>query len=566
MKSIVCLFLISLSLFANDAAQSALEVVEEELSTLSLPPVAIQQPEPPVQEENFLFLVEEPLIIQGLIFSGPGDQVYFFPKCPVSCQGLAVPDPRNFCKKMAHFLGSPLTTEIVEEIRETAVCYYQKRGYFLTKVLLPKVQEINNGVVHFEIIEPRLGEISSIPPEWFSNDEIVNEFKIQEGDRFCWEDFRKDLDWVNSNPFHQTSLVFEEGRSADEVNLLIYTQDRFPVRAYGFYENTGNLLAGNSRYYSGVEWANLWNADHRLNYLFMSAGDFSRWWGQILNYIAPLPWRHRLDLFGSYVRSKLNERHGWGVQGIGKYQMPFYIGNSKQLASIGYAFKRSNNVFDFGEPIMHMYDISQFMAIYEAGWDKSIGRTNVTLTVVVSPGNMTPFNKKPDFTAIRTDASPHYVYGQLEIDQLFYCPGDFTWFTHLFFQQSSNHLLPSEEVSLGGYATIRGYEENEVIGDNGFLLKNEWRLPSWPLNKLKGTPQGLQFLLFCDLGFVYDVDSNILVANNTFLGSYGPGIRYHLGNLLSARFDYGWQIRTIDRLVDDASYRSHAHFGLTLAF
>lgn len=504
--------------------------------------------------------------VNGLIFSGPSTQVIFSPRCPVSIQGVCIPDAKEFCEKMRGYLGCPLTLDLIEEIKEETLAFCRSRDLFLSKVALPDAQDVSSGVVHFIIVEGRVGTVSSIPPKWFSNEAILEDVQIEPGEVLRWDRVKQNLDWANKNPFHQTTLIFEPGQSEDEIDLIISTADRFPVRTYTSYENTGNLLAGNGRYLTGVEWGNAWGLGHRVHYLFLSAADLSHWWGQVLSYIAPLPWRHRLELFGSYVKAELSSRHGWGAQAVAKYQIPFWVGESKQMASIGYAFKRSNNVFDFGLTVMRMFDISEFLLSYEAGWDYLIGRTNLSLAWVLSPGNMTHFNKNANFSAIRTGAKSDYMYGRLEVDQSFFLPLKCSWFTNLIYQQATGFLLPSEEFSLGGYATVRGYEENDVISDNGVLIKNELRFPPLALPKLKDTCHELQVLAFCDLGWGYDVDQNILSRDTAFLGSAGPGVRYHFSNYASMRFDYGMQFNTIVRSVDNKRYHSHAHFGATVCF
>lgn len=503
--------------------------------------------------------------LSGLIFTPPREAPSRT-QCEISIQGLEIPDEDRFLEEMVCFLGAPLTQELIQEIQTTVLQFYQQHGLFLAKVSLPPKQEVSAGVVHFVIAEGVLGDVYVNEPRWFSESNIRSTFRVEEGQPLYWNRLRSDLDWINQNPFHQTTLLFEPSSRGDRIDMRLVTEDRFPLRVYGGYENNRNLIAGNSRYFSGAQWGNVFGLDHQLTCLFLTAGDFSDWWGTVATYIAPLSWRHRFEVFGAYVHSELSNQNGWGAQGTGRYVIPFWTGDIKHEAGFGYAFKRSNNTFEFGENIQRMFDISQFLLFYGLTLDTSVGKTECSLSLQISPGNMTPFNTDSDFQAIRAGADSNYVYGQFELDQIFFLPKNFSWVTNMLFQQSTGPLLPSEEFFLGGYTTIRGYPEYEVLSDNGILLKNECRLPSWSIRSWRQIPHELQVLLFVDIGWAYDVDQNILSQETQFLGSVGPGLRYHFGDHLSARFDYGVQMETVTRLIENVSDHSRIHFGLTVSF
>src|SRR5690606_17921466 len=117
-----------------------------------------------------------------------------------------------------------------------------------------------------------------------------------------------------------------------------------------------------------------------------------------------------------------------------------------------------------------------------------------------------------------------------------YLPKGFSWWLDILFQQASGKLLPTEQFSLGGFYTVRGYDENEVISDNGILIKNEFYFPTIKLPPKKRTHH-LKFLAFIDYGWGYDVNQNVLSRDVATLASLGPGIRYNFENYISARFD-----------------------------
>jgi len=122
-------------------------------------------------------------------------------------------------------------------------------------------------------------------------------------------------------------------------------------------------------------------------------------------------------------------------------------------------------------------------------------------------------------------------------------------------------------LGLGGYDTVRGYDEREVNGDNGYLVSTEVATPPVSLLNIFGCQKvkdQLQFLGFVDYGGtslhqITPADTN----PNTNLLGIGPGFRYAINPYLSVRFDYGFQM--IPTGFDDR-HASRAHFGIVVSY
>jgi hemolysin activation/secretion protein len=157
---------------------------------------------------------------------------------------------------------------------------------------------------------------------------------------------------------------------------------------------------------------------------------------------------------------------------------------------------------------------------------------------------MTKNNTTKDFDIVRPGARANYIYGQFELERITKLPKKFSWIFNFLGQLSSGKLLLSEQLSLGGYLTVRGYEENQIEADNGILMKNELRFPSIYFGK-KSLNNSLQFLAFVDFGWGNNIDEDILDQNNTYLLSIGPGVRYSISTYFNAKIDYGYQLKKI---------------------
>ncbi|SJM94366.1 putative Outer membrane protein, OMP85 family [Crenothrix polyspora] len=70
-------------------------------------------------------------------------------------------------------------------------------------------------------------------------------------------------------------------------------------------------------------------------------------------------------------------------------------------------------------------------------------------------------------------------------------------------QCSNDRLLPLERFALGGFNSVRGYRENELVRDEGYSLSLEFRYPLFN-NTIYGFPGKLTVATFMDYGAAWD--------------------------------------------------------------
>lgn len=67
-------------------------------------------------------------------------------------------------------------------------------------------------------------------------------------------------------------------------------------------------------------------------------------------------------------------------------------------------------------------------------------------------------------------------------------------------QLADDKLFSMEQFSVGGISTVRGYRENQIVRDNGYVLSVEWRVPIWEGNTPQKESRQLQVAPFIDWG------------------------------------------------------------------
>jgi hemolysin activation/secretion protein len=119
-------------------------------------------------------------------------------------------------------------------------------------------------------------------------------------------------------------------------------------------------------------------------------------------------------------------------------------------------------------------------------------------------------------------------------DMLFLIRGDL--------QLSDRPILPVEQFGTGGLLSVRGYRQDLLLTDNGFLASAEVRIPVLRLPKQQAI---VHFTPFVDFGRGWNNGSNPDPDPST-LASLGFGLRLQIGNDFSARLEFGFPLMDIE--------------------
>jgi hemolysin activation/secretion protein len=399
----------------------------------------------------------------------------------------------------------------------------------------------------------------------------------------------EDINWLNRNSyFRDVEVAFSQGELG-EVDLQLRVKDRPPVRPYLGYENSGNEILGEHRVLAGVNLGDVFGVDHQFNYQFTTDVDIETFKAHSVSYVAPLPWRHTLTLFGSYVDIDSDlaaigfgnfQQQGESYQASLRYAVPLpRVEKIDQELSAGFDYKRTDNNLEFGvvSIFQTLTEIGQFVAGYRAWRPDSFGSTALGVQGFYSPGDLMEHNDDDDFSQTRPGTDANYLYfrvlaeratklpfgadwRQKRVDELF------SWHIAGTYQWADSQLLPSEQLGVGGYATVRGYEERLVNGDDGWIINNELRTPAYKIGNLLGKADSydtVQFLVFSDYGAARSPEADFDLV------SVGGGMRYNVSTHFQFRLDYGVQLtdKGLSSVTSGGTSKdSRAHLAALLSF
>jgi hemolysin activation/secretion protein len=491
-------------------------------------------------------------------------------------------DEAEWRDRLSRYLGARFTMADLNAVMREVILYFREAGRPVVDVVIVE-QDITAGVVQLAVVEAMLGEVRAEGARHFNADRLAGQVRLVPGEPIYSTLLMADLAWLNRNPFRSVDLVYSPGEADATSDVVLRINDRFPMRVYGGYEDSGNALTGDNRWLAGVNYGNVWGLDHQINYQWTFNERIDRLSAHSASYVAPLPWRHIVTIFGAVVSSDAAIDPAFALGGetaqlSGRYSIPLakpeFLSRQgfEHELEFGYDYKYSTSNLEFGlaQVLASATDVHQFIAAYRATLRDGHGATSAGVTGFFSPGNFGGGNDDAAYALARAGAESSYFHGRIDLERLQILPRGFTVVARATGQFADGNLLPSEQLGFGGYASVRGYEENEAIVDRGILASVEVRAPAFSLlNRISrgGAPVGgdkFQWLAFWDSAHGGNIERLPGEARLISLSSIGPGFRWSFGDRFSMRFDYGFQLRESGMGLGFGD--SRMHIGGTLAY
>jgi hemolysin activation/secretion protein len=496
------------------------------------------------------------------------------------------------------FLNQPLTKSRLSQIKQAIITFYKDRNFPIVDVRLPE-QEVTNGILQLVIVQSKLGEVRCCGNNWFSSKYLCGGIRLSEGSLIDTSILASDVAWLNRNPFSHTDIIFTPGQKPGTTDIELQTVDQRPYRIFGGWDDHGTEPIGTNRRFVGFTAGNLWDQGHILSYQYTTSLNFKNLQAHAGQYIVPLNCHHTLNLFGGYARvhdhiyghhkpghhPKKNPdrfRHkGQSYQASARYRMMYELTQkSLQEVYFGADYKNTNNnlLYSDSPAFSSKVALFQFVLGYHHELESSTRDTQFDVEFYCSPGQWLGDQSEKDYDRLRPGANNTYAYLLSSLENTLYFPNDFRFYTSFQAQVASTALLPSEQFGLGGYDTVRGYEEREINGDNAFLANFELHFPHYSFFKNQSwfksncVQDKLYFLLFFDYGIALN-NKGIKdkgkgkghgSEKSEYLAGVGPGLRYVANPYFSLNLDWGIQLHHLGK--EKKGFKSRVHFSAIASY
>ncbi|MDX8431402.1 MAG: ShlB/FhaC/HecB family hemolysin secretion/activation protein [Candidatus Algichlamydia australiensis] len=578
----------------------SLDVVEENYSVTPLPEVVPSTGYEPAQENIAASSSGTQLheCLKGLVLVGACEEIYTPEEvCCVDCfetKGLLIPGGESKLRErlLPLYMNKELTQESLAEIKKTILDYFHEYYYPLVVIQVPE-QDITCGVLQLVLIEGKLGNVCVEGNQYFSDARFRKYLNLMLDETINERDLIRSLNFMNRNPFRRVDVIYAPGTEPGQTDVTLFVDDRRPLRIYSGVENSGVRTTNRQRWLAGFNWGDAFWLDHVLAYQFTSSYQVSDFHSHTAQYIAPLSWQHILNIYGGYARvdpdlNSVEKNTGRSYQASGRYGIP--LPPTRYLYhefTFGYDWKRTNNVIQFNEfavtgvnenttgsdpdanqtGVGQNVNISQFVLGYSGNYEKPDYRVDFGVDMFISPGKMMSDQSKEDYETLRLGADNDWVIIQGQLAYLKRLRYDFSVLLTASGQWTYQNLLPSEQFVLGGYDTVRGYDQRQENFDSGYLFNGEIRTPAMRILKYMNeswtTPDGLQFLVFLDYGRGWDHTAVPGTPKSEWLMGAGPGVRYTIVPYFTARCDLGFKLHNNDFFTGGSP---EVHFSVIASF
>lgn len=354
---------------------------------------------------------------------------------------------------------------------------------------------------------------------------------------------------------------------------VLAPQELIPIKAEGVYlrpylgfHDYGTTLENDSRYIVGLVFDKVEKNFFNLNVnLITSVEGTQQGYSGITSFL--LPWEHAFITYGGWtsLRSGLTsqkdqEGYAWQISPRYLIPLPEIIKDVKHDVEFGLDIKETNNTFDQrATAIVPLSEqIFQLNGFYEADFTDFMGDTEASILLVYSPGDVSAANSDARFQTLKPNSYSNYFYGEFNINKTINLPLNFSVLEQFDYQFSTTALPDQEQMNLGGWETIRGYDESIASGDQGFFLNNELHFPIFSITKLFNKGQyndEVDFFVFIDYGRIFAIEQLPGLDPSLSLGSTGFGVNYSFMTNFYMRYFFGFQF--VDTPIQETYNRGH---------
>jgi hemolysin activation/secretion protein len=258
------------------------------------------------------------------------------------------------------------------------------------------------------------------------------------------------------------------------------------------------------------------------------------------------------------------------------YQLPLRQQSSRQV-TLGLDYKRIGKSDAPGDPgtilLKNRVHYAPVSVSYLGFHPNNRGTTKFYTTFRANIAGLVPGGREEDFggddadpeskPGNRVGSSGTFVVFQAGFEHFQNLPEGFNLSLKLDGQVVSEPLISVEQYFAGGAETVRGYLENEVLGDDAVHGSLEIQTP--PLSKIlpNSVKENLRLSAFYDAARLWVRDALPGEKERFHLSSAGLGLQLRLTNYAQARLDQAWALR--DGIITQKG-DSFTHFSLKMSF
>ena len=486
----------------------------------------------------------------------------------------------------APYLGHPIASEQLHELRDRLTGLYVDAGYLNSGAVLPD-QDVREGVVEYQIVEGRLAELSVEGNRWFRTRYLESRIRRGAHTPLDMGELEKELQLLQQDPrIRRVDAELLPGDRPGEARLRTRFEEELPFSASLEQSNYESPSVGSYRTELDLAHRNLTGNGDVLRLMAAATDGLNEY---EVGYEIPVTsfdttvgaWFYygssdvieepfddldissRSKTYGVELRQPiyrtLETQFDLALTGEWRESENFLLGDPFSFSEGTEDGRAVVSVVRFRQDFLYR-DLEQVVAArsqLSVGLDVLGATMDGCETLDFAQGCVSGADGNTDGVP---DAQFVSWLGQFQWVRRFEPWGWETVFrTDL--QLSSRPLFSLEQFPVGGHQSVRGYRENELVRDNGFASSLELRIPLW--SNAAGT-SSLQLAPFVDLGRSWNTQRG--EPSPRTLASVGVGLRGALTRHLSGEIYWGHQMHDVPEPADDDLQDDGVQFSLVASF
>ncbi|HME70816.1 MAG TPA: ShlB/FhaC/HecB family hemolysin secretion/activation protein [Myxococcota bacterium] len=492
------------------------------------PPPEIQLPPPP-----------PPAAPPGQLSAGPRVVLK-----EIRITGSTVFTPEELAEVAKPYLDHQVSTEDLLSLRDALTLLYVNKGYVNSGAVIPD-QHIENGVMEVQIVEGRLGNVEIEGNEYFRTRYLRERLERAGSTPLDVAKIEERLRLLQADPrIARVEAELVPGPELGTADLRVRVHDLRPYHVSLEGSNHEAPSIGEYRGDLGLFDENLTGNGDTLSFDF---GYTQGLYDYDANYQLPFtPWDTRLVAHFRESNSTVVQRPFNQIDitstittyGVGFSQPLYQTVNTSVDASLTWEL-RSSKTYLLGQPFSFSLgsqdgrsrvDPIRFGLEWLYRDERQVWAARSTASFGLDAVGATPNHGN--------EPGGQYV---AELMQLQYVRRFQFLATELVLrtdaQVASRALLPMEQFVIGGFSTVRGYQENQLVADQGYASSIEVRVPVFHTRDSRFL---VQIAPFFDIGQAWNISFPSPSPN--LLASVGVGLRASFLPWVTAEIYYGYRI------------------------
>jgi len=455
---------------------------------------------------------------------------------------------------VADYIGRPITLAQLYEAADKVADFYTRKGYALASVNVP-AQKIKDGNVRLEVIEGRIGRIVFDGNHHY-HDDILRGFvsETHAKDVYRSAPLEHDLQALNALPGLAARAVIQPGSDYGSSDVTVKVQED-PFDGYVVLDNYGRKDSGEYRASASITLNNPLGVADQLQVLGTHSDNNLLNYGYV-DYSVPMNF--------SGLRFDVNYGHAYfktpqfDVSGLNNnLQMSLiqpWLRTSVDTFSTSLGFLHTDGNADLsGAPIS---DTKINLLNLGLNWSHNWPNAAVTQYIVSLHTN---FSKNSVAELLQTQPDRNHERLRLEINAQHLQPLPEHWqlLGQVDAEYSPDPLADTEQFSIGGPTSIRGFPTSEARGDRGYYAQLTLRRP------VSMGPVSLVPRIYGDSGVVKTLGFGPAPDSSNSLTSAGLG-----ADLIYRTIDFkvDWAYPLDSTPVSDSRDKGRAYASLTAGF